>query len=54
MFRKIPDNFIQEKQAKAKTCNFTKRHTPWVFFTFLNCANGTKSRNASQIDLNQP
>ena len=22
---------------------------PWMFFTFFNCTNGTKSRNASQI-----
>ena len=33
-------------------CNFTKSNTPpWVFLTFLNCANGTKSRNASHIML---
>ena len=31
-------------------CNFTKSNTPpWVFFTFLNCINGTKSRTASYI-----
>ena len=31
-------------------CNFTKFNTPpWVFFTFLNCRNGTKSRNASHL-----
>ena len=28
-------------------CNFTKSTTPWVFSYFLNCTNGTKSRNAS-------
>ena len=30
--------------------NFTKINTPpWVFFTFLNCTNGTKSRNAPHL-----
>ena len=30
--------------------NFTKSNTPpWVFFTFLNCTNGTKSRNAPRV-----
>ena len=24
---------------------------PWVIFTFLNCTNGTKSRNASYMTL---
>ena len=34
----------------ASACNFTKSNTPkWVFFTFWNCANGTESRNASQV-----
>ena len=32
----------------AEVCNFTKSNTPpWVFFKFLNCKNGTKSRKAS-------
>ena len=31
-------------------CNFTTINTPpWVFSTFLNCTNDTKSRKASQI-----
>ena len=31
------------KSVKPKACNFTKSNTPpWVFFTFLNCTNGTK------------
>ena len=25
---------------------------PWVFFTFLNCTNGTKLCNASHINVN--
>ena len=28
-------------------CKLLKDTPPWMFFTFLNCANGTKSRNAS-------
>ena len=36
----------------ARACNFTKRNTPvWLFFMFMNCANGTKSRKASHIFL---
>ena len=35
-------------KLQAEAYNFTKSNTPsWVFFTFLNCANGTKSRNSS-------
>ena len=35
---------------QASACNFTKIYTPlWVFFTFLNCANGTKLRNAPHM-----
>ena len=31
-------------------CNFTKSKTPpRLFFTFWNCTNGTKSRNASHL-----
>ena len=34
----------------ASTYNFTKNNTPpWVFFTFLNCTNGTKLHNAPHI-----
>ena len=30
--------------------NFTKISTPpWMFFTFLNCTNGTKQRNAPHL-----
>ena len=37
-------------KLQVLTCNFSKRNTPpWVLFTFLNCTNGTKSCNASQI-----
>ena len=36
-------------QLQAEACNFTKINTPpRVFSRFLNCTNGTKSRNASQ------
>ena len=36
-------------ELKAKACNFTENNTPpWVFFTFLNCINGIKSRQASR------
>ena len=35
-------------QASAR--NFTKINTPpWVFFTFLNCTNASKSHNAPHI-----
>ena len=34
---------------QALACNFNKIDTPpWVFSRFLNCTNGTKSRNAPQ------
>ena len=34
-------------RSVATACNFTKSNTPpWVFFTFLNCKNGTKSRKS--------
>ena len=43
-------NFSKVAGLKLKACNFTKSDTPpWVFFTFLNCAHGTKSRNAPHI-----
>ena len=30
-------------KLQASKCNFTKSNSPpWVFFTFLNCTNGTK------------
>ena len=33
--------------------NFTQTNTPsWVFYTFLNCTNGSKSLKASHIYLN--
>ena len=35
-------------KLQAKACTFKKINTtPWVFLTFLNCANGAKSRKAS-------
>ena len=35
-------------KLQAEVCNFSKSNTPpWVFFTFLNCPNGNKSRKAS-------
>ena len=41
-------NLINVKNTHA--CNFTKINTPpWVFFTFQNCTNGTKSLKASQL-----
>ena len=37
-------------KLNVEACNFTKTKTPpWMFFTFLNCTNGTKSSKASQI-----
>ena len=37
-------------KLQAEACNFTKINIPpCVFFTFLNCTNGTKLRNASQF-----
>ena len=34
----------------TSACNLTKINTPpWVFFTFLNGTNGTKSRNAPHV-----
>ena len=43
------------KKTMALPCNFTKSNTlPWMFLRFLNCTNGTKSRNASQILLQLP
>ena len=39
---------------EASAYNFTKNNTsPRVFFTFLNCTNGTKSHNAPHILLLQ-
>ena len=39
-------------KLQAEACNFTKSNTPpWVFFTFLNCTNGTTGRKASNIAL---
>ena len=36
--------------SNTEACNFTKNDTyRWVFFTFLNYTNGTKSRKASHI-----
>ena len=36
----------------AAWCNFTKTITPpWVFLPFSNCTNGTKSPEASHIDV---
>ena len=51
--KKVKNNhegvFILVK-LQASVCNFTKINTlPWVFFTFFNCTNGVKSRNAPQI-----
>ena len=37
-------------KLQAEFSNFTKSNTlPWVFFTFLNCTNGTKLRKTSQM-----
>ena len=41
-------------RIREKACNFTKSNTPpWVYFTFLNCTNGTKWRNASRIYIHK-
>ena len=38
------------RSLQAEACNFTKSNTlSWFFSHFLNCANGTKSRNASHL-----
>ena len=48
IFHQFKKNYWSLQEA----CNFTKINTPpWVFFTFFNCTNGTKSRNASYITL---
>ena len=40
-------------KLQAEACNFTKGNIPpWVFSRFLNCTNGTKSRNAPQNKKN--
>ena len=37
-------------KLQVSACNFTKSNTPrWVLSRFLNCTNGTKSHNVSQI-----
>ena len=39
-------------RLQASASNFTKSITAlWVFSLVLDCTNGTKSRNASQIDI---
>ena len=41
-------------KLQAKACNFTKNNTPiWVFFTFLNFMDDTKSRKASHLNSSQ-
>ena len=38
-------------KLKVEVCNFTKSITfSWMFFTFLNCTNGTKLRKASHLN----
>ena len=37
-------------KLQASACSFTEINTPpWVYFMFLNCTNGTKSRNGPHI-----
>ena len=52
----VPKNLFNNfKFWDIKACIFTKINTPpWVFFTFINCANGTKSHNASQLPSKVP
>ena len=39
-----------QQSYKLKGCNFTYSNTPpWVFFTLLNCTNGTESCKTSHI-----
>ena len=49
----LPDlvPFVQfKKREKHPWKSVTKGNTPsWLFFTFLNCTNSTKSRNASHM-----
>ena len=41
-------------KLQAEACNFTKNNTPpWVFITFLNCIDDTKSRKAQHLYSNQ-
>ena len=43
-------NLKNVKNTHALACNFTKINTPpWVFLTFFNYINGTKSRNAPHM-----
>ena len=38
------------RQKLIQTCSFPKSNTPpWVFFTFFNCTNGTKSHNTPYL-----
>ena len=53
---KVPHGLIDFRSNSLRKVrliiNFTKINTPpWVFSRFLNCTNGTKSRNALQIML---
>ena len=38
-------------KLQASACNFAEINTPGCFLRFLNCVNGTKSRNAPQISI---
>ena len=45
----MKESYFQQS-CKLKACDFTKSNTsPWLFFTFFNFTNGTKSRNASYL-----
>ena len=54
-------SFVQVKKREkhlrksvifSKVAGFTKSNTlPWLFFPFLNCINGTTSRNTSYIKI---
>ena len=47
----VSQKFLQNITYKI---NFAKSNThPWLFFTFLNCHNGTKLRKASHINTEE-
>ena len=49
---KHPWRSVTFRKVAGFGLKLTKSNTPaWVFSHFLNCANGTKSRNASQMQM---
>ena len=49
-FKNVKKGVLLLVKLQGKACNFNKSTAPpWVFFTFFNCAHGTKSRNAPHL-----